>query len=403
MIINSLKNVIEYTKKYLPEAIEVAGESAQEVFELEVEEECGGLGEGEVDEGCYLVEGEAVAGAQGVDDAFLLGGELDGFDAELVFERELLLRQGPSEVEGDVVGIACEECFVGGDEVVGAAGVGVGEASREGEDFALVAASECGGDECAAFLGGLDDDGGVAEGGDDTVASGEEAGVDAGAGGVFGDESAAVFEDVFGEGAVLGGIDLVETVTEDGDGGEREFQCGGVCCGVDAVGQSADDGGVVGFQFADDALGVVASLLRGLAGADDSHRSLGVEVGGAHDVEQGWAVGGLGAVETLGEGVVGEEERADVVFLAERQFLLGTRECRLADDAGCNVVVGAESLVQFLGRQREDVGVGVEVDQLANGGGAETGGHGEGYLAEAVHGRQFFYSKTGMGKRNNRL
>ena len=108
----------------------MAGESAQEVFEFEVEEERGGLGEGEVDEGCYLVEGEAVACAQGVDDVFLLCGELDGFDAELAFERELLLSQGPSEVEGYVVGVACEECFVGGDEVVGAAGVGVGEASR---------------------------------------------------------------------------------------------------------------------------------------------------------------------------------------------------------------------------------------------------------------------------------
>ena len=70
----------------------------------------------------------------------------------------------------------------------------------------------------------------------------------------------------------------------------------------------------------------------------------------------------LGAVEALGEGVVGEEERADVVFLAERQLLLGTRECRLAGDAGCNVAVGAENLVQFLGRQRKNVGVGVEVD-----------------------------------------
>ena len=100
-------------------------------------------------------------------------------------QGRLLSSHGPTELECYVVGVADEECAVGGDEVEGAARVGVGEAAGDGEDVAVVAGSDGGGDESSAFLGSFDDDGGVGEGGNDAVACGEIARVDGGAVGIF--------------------------------------------------------------------------------------------------------------------------------------------------------------------------------------------------------------------------
>ena len=156
--------------------------------------------------------------------------------------------------------------------------------------------------------------------------------------------------------------------------------------GVDAVGQAADDGGAVGRELADEAVGVVAALGGGAAGADNGDRAVGVEVGGAHDVEQGRAVLGFGAVEALGIVGGGEEEGADAVLLAEGQFLLGTGEGGLAlDVAEDGGVVGKDGL-ELGGGQGEGVVVGVEVDEAPDGGVAESGDEGEGYLREGFHG-----------------
>ena len=196
----------------------MAGQGAYLLGHFHVEEDAGGAGEGEGGEARDFVEGEVVVLAEGVEDFLLVGREARGFLQ--AFEGGLLAGEGPSELEGYVVGVACQEGAVGGDEVDGAAGVGVGEASGECEDVAVVAGGDGGGDEGAAFLGGFDNNSGVAEGGDDAVAGGEITGVDGGAGGVFGDEGAGGFEDALGQGAVLGGIDAVQAVAEDGDGGQ---------------------------------------------------------------------------------------------------------------------------------------------------------------------------------------
>lgn len=128
----------------------MSGEGADYLVHFEVEEDGGGFGEGEGGGGGYLVEGEMVACFQSVDNLLLVGGEFRS-----VFHLShgyLFAQEGPAELEGYVVGVADEEGAVGGDEVVGAARIGVGEATWDGEDFALVAGSDGGGDEGTAFL-----------------------------------------------------------------------------------------------------------------------------------------------------------------------------------------------------------------------------------------------------------
>ena len=56
---------------------------------------------------------------------------------------------------------------------------------------------------------------------------------------------------------------------------------GGMGSGVDTVGQSADNRGVICLEFADETVGVVASVRGGAAGADNGDGSFWVEVGGA--------------------------------------------------------------------------------------------------------------------------
>ena len=308
----------------------MAGEGSHHLGHFHIEEERGRFGEGEVDGGRNFLEGLAVAGLQVVDYFLLVVRELGRFFHSV--QRQLLSQQGPAKLEGYVVGVADKECAVGSQEVDGAARVGVGEAAGDGEDVAVVAGGNGGGDEGAAFIGGFDDDGGVGQGGDDAVACREVARVDGGAVGVFGDEGAAGGQYLFGQIAVLGRIDAVQSVAEDGDGGQPVGEGGGVGSGVDAVGKSADYRCVVGFQFVNEAVGVVDAVGGGAAGADDGHRTFGVEVGVAHDIEQCGTVVGLGAVETLGVVGRGEEEGSDMVLLAEAQFLLGTRESALVQN-----------------------------------------------------------------------
>ena len=124
--------------------------------------------------------------------------EKDGGSFFHVTHGQLFTYERPAELEGDVVGVADQECAVGGDEVVGTPRVGVGEASWDGKDLALIAGSDGGSDEGSAFLGGFDDDGGVCQGGDDAVAGGKVAGIDGCSRGVFGDKGSAILKDAFG-------------------------------------------------------------------------------------------------------------------------------------------------------------------------------------------------------------
>lgn len=97
----------------------MAGEGADEFGHFEVEEDGGGFGEGEGGGGGNLVEGEVVAGFQRVDDFLFVGGEFwHGFHFG---HLGLSAEEGPTELEGDVIGVADDEGAVGGDEVVGAA------------------------------------------------------------------------------------------------------------------------------------------------------------------------------------------------------------------------------------------------------------------------------------------
>lgn len=324
-----------------------------------------------------------VVGFQDVDDFLFVGTEFRRFF--YFIHRGLLSLDGPSELESDVVGIAEEEGTVGGDEVVGASGVGIGDASGEGEDFALVGGGNGGGDEGATFLGSLHNDRSIAEGGNDAVACGEESRVDGGAGGIFGDEGTAGLEDSFGQGTVLGRVDLVEAMSEDGNSGQLVLEGSGVGGGVDAVGQSADYRGVVWFEFADETVGIVAAVGSGAAGADNGHCAFGVEVGAAEDIEQGRTVVGFGAVEALGIVGRGEEERSDMVLLAEAEFFLGTRETIFVQYVVDDALVCAEGGFEFGFGQGEDVLVGVELNEAADGGVAESGSEGEGYLRDCLH------------------
>ena len=245
----------------------MAGQGADLLGHLHIEEDGGCFGEGETGGVGKFVEGEVVVFLEGVEDFFLVGGE--GGRLLQVVEGCLLADEGPSELEGDVVGIADEEGAVGGDEVVGAARVGVGKTPGEGKDIAVVAGGDGCGDEGTALVGGFDNDGGVGEGGDDAVACREVARVDGGAGGVFGGEGAAAVENAFGQRAVFGGVDAVQPVAEDGYGGQAVVEGSRVGGGVDAVGQAADDMRTIGDQIADKAVGVVSPLRGSVACAHE--------------------------------------------------------------------------------------------------------------------------------------
>ena len=96
--------------------------------------------------------------------------------------------------------------------------------------------------------------------------------------------------------------------------------------GIDAVGQSADYRGMVRVEFANEAVGVVASVGGGTTGAYDSDRTFGIEVGGAEEIEQGWAVVGFGTVEAGGVVGRGEEEGTNMVLFTEAELFFSTGE-----------------------------------------------------------------------------
>ena len=122
-----------------------------------------------------------------------------------------------------------------------------------------------------------------------------------------------------------------------------------------------------------------------MAGADNRHRTLGIEVEVAFDIEQHGTILRLLSVEPLGKCLIGIKKHTYFVTLTEPNFLFGPRECRAAKDSFGDSVVASESGLDFRRRQREDVLVGIELQQLAAAGGAETRRHGESYLAEEFH------------------
>lgn len=324
-----------------------------------------------------------IACFQSIDNFLFVGGEL-----RRIFHfghLGLFAQEGPAKLESDVVSVTDEEGAVGGDEVVGAVGVGVGETSGDSKDLALVAGGDGGGDKCPTLLGGFYDNGGIGECGDDAVAGWEIARVDGCARRVFCDKGTAGFEDAFGQRAILCWVNLVESMTEDSDGGEPMVKGGGVGSGIDTVGQSADYRCVVRLELANETVGVIASIGGSTAGADDGNGAFGIEVGRAEYIEQRWTVVGLGTVEPGGIIIGGKEEGANMVLFAEVELIFCTGETAFVQDVLNDAFMCSKGFFEFRLRQGENVLVGVEVDETADGGVAESRGEGEGYLRKRGH------------------
>lgn len=107
---------------------------------------------------------------------------------------------------------------------------------------------ESGGDEGAATGSGFDDDGGECQAGDDAVAGGEGVAEGFVVDGQFADE-AAVVGDAGGEVGVFGWVDFSETAAEHGDGSPVGTESAAVGFGVDAAGETGDDGEAGGAEL----------------------------------------------------------------------------------------------------------------------------------------------------------
>ena len=126
---------------------------------------------------------------------------------------------------------------------------------------------------------GLDYDGEVAEAGDDAVSGEEVAAMDGFAGGVLADDGPTLRDDARCDVAVVGGVDGVEGMCDNGDGGDVALQGGAVCGDVDAVSEAADDDHALdglGETLNDAACGFGA-VLRGMASAYNGHHVRAVE------------------------------------------------------------------------------------------------------------------------------
>ncbi len=141
-------------------------------------------------------------------------------------------------------------------------------------------------DERAGARGRLDDQGAVAESGDQAVADGEVAGQRLGSEGELGDQGAALGDLVAQPPATPGIVD-VEAAAEDGEGRATARSRGGAVGGrVDAAGEAGDDREAVLRQMRGERARDVEPVRAGAAGADDRQtRPLGER---AAYVEHGW-------------------------------------------------------------------------------------------------------------------
>src|SRR5690606_16093331 len=197
------------------------------------------------------------------------------------------------------------------DQAVAAAGFRVVDGAGDGEDFAAGVGGEASRDQRAGAVGGLDHEGAEGQAGDDAVAAGELALVDAGTGRVFAGDGAGG-GDAFVEGGVAAGVGDVDAGAEHGDGaaagGERAFVGGG----VDAGGQAADHREAGGGEGAGEFEGGVAAARGGDPAADDGDARVPQHAQVAGDVQDAWRVWRAPQQRGVVGIVQGEAHRASV-------------------------------------------------------------------------------------------
>ena len=176
------------------------------------------------------------------------------------------------------------------DEFEAALAFFVGYATGEGKDLFLEFQRSFGGGKAAAFEARFDDEECVAKVGDEFVARGERMGF----GAYFvkeGGKQAALPTYVAGEAKVFGGIDVIESMAQHRDGGEAIFDCGLVCDGVDAKGETAEDQQAWPGEVSNKVCGYLFAVFGWCAGAGDSDDLLRVQVGSSLVEEEGGRLG----------------------------------------------------------------------------------------------------------------
>jgi hypothetical protein len=124
-------------------------------------------------------------------------------------------------------------------EVIAPLGARVERGTGDGEDVAVLLEGQPCGDERAGALGGFHDHDTKRESGYQPVTAGEVAGAGLPAHGHFGEECAALVENIPGERDIVLGIDPVEAACKNGDGAGG--QAGAMGGGIDPPREARDD------------------------------------------------------------------------------------------------------------------------------------------------------------------
>lgn len=150
-------------------------------------------------------------------------------------------------------------------EIMAAAGGGAVDGAGDGVDGAAGFVGHVGGDEGAGAAGAFDNEEGAGPVGDDAVALGEGLFVGFCLKGEFGDDGAESACNFFGEGEVLGRVDLHESGAENSDGAAIGSDGALVGGGVDAAGESGDDGESGASELVGELAGDFAAVVGELA------------------------------------------------------------------------------------------------------------------------------------------
>jgi hypothetical protein len=163
--------------------------------------------------------------------------------------------------------MADEEGAVANELVAAGAGEAV-DGAGYGEDIAVLFVGVASGVESPGAGGGFDEKDAEGESADDAVSLGEEAGEDGLIEGHFGEEC-AVSGDVVGEGLMFGWVDGIEAAWEYSEGAAGGVECGAVGGGINAAGESADDGEAGAGELGGEAFGLANTVHGTASGTND--------------------------------------------------------------------------------------------------------------------------------------
>lgn len=295
----------------------LAGEGDDDLAKLEFHEGDGNFGGGKAGGADEFID-RSIGSAEGFEDEVFFVGEVGVvFDGRGFWFGILRDRKGEvGEVVEDLGAVGDEGGSVA-DEIVAAAGGGSVDGAWDGVDGAAGFVGHVGGDEGAGAAGAFDDEEGAGPVGDDAVSLGEGLFVGFCLEGELGDDGSESACNFFGEGEILGRINLHEARAEDADGtafgGDGTFVGGG----VDAAGKTRDDGESGAGELVGELAGDFASVVGELARANDAdgvkvalhERSPDVEDDGrVIHVAEGGGVVGIFLGEDLNVALAGQGE-----------------------------------------------------------------------------------------------